>query len=321
VTRRLGDGVPPKHLARCVVDTSAHLDLAALSARYGARGGQPSAPAIWCGLRFSGDAPGVCRARQLARATCASVPCRLLAGTLPPAHDTVAALRPTFLPALQDLCVQGLLLTQGAGGLQLGASSRDRTTSPTDAATRPAVRDQPRRAWEAPRRAAGEAWCARRARPAQRDVPDGMGVRPASALRHARRARRAAAPARLEARAQDRAAAAPAADAAPLQAREAKARRTGGPPRGRPPTLPPPGPRATDQDPGTEPAARRRQNRPTPGLEQPDKAQGAVAQDSVRRVGASLAQHPHEPAAAAPPGTPCRRRGARQRRRRWTPVL
>jgi transposase len=52
VTIRLGDCVPPNHLARFVVDTIAHLDLSALYARYGARGGQPYAPEILFGLLF-----------------------------------------------------------------------------------------------------------------------------------------------------------------------------------------------------------------------------------------------------------------------------
>jgi hypothetical protein len=44
LTIRLGDCLPPNDLARFVVDTIAHLDLLALYARYGTRGGQPYAP-------------------------------------------------------------------------------------------------------------------------------------------------------------------------------------------------------------------------------------------------------------------------------------
>lgn len=51
-TIRLGDCVPPNHLARFVVDTIAHLDLSAIYARYGTRGGQPYAPEILFGLLF-----------------------------------------------------------------------------------------------------------------------------------------------------------------------------------------------------------------------------------------------------------------------------
>ena len=41
VTVRLGDCLPPDHLACFVVDTIAQLDLSIISTRYGARGGQP----------------------------------------------------------------------------------------------------------------------------------------------------------------------------------------------------------------------------------------------------------------------------------------
>lgn len=38
-TVRLGDCLPPDHLARFVVDIIAHLDLSPIYARYGSRGG------------------------------------------------------------------------------------------------------------------------------------------------------------------------------------------------------------------------------------------------------------------------------------------
>ena len=204
LTIRLGDCVPPNHLARVVVDTIAQLDLSAIYARYGARGGQPSAPAILCGLRCSGDATGVCSARTLARATFESVPFRCLAGTLHPDPDTLAALRQTFLPALQDLCVQVLLLAQGAGVLKRGASSLDGTTIHADASQSQAVSSQRLRSLAASLRAEGEALCALSARTAPRAIPDGMVVRQAIALRHARLARLAAARAVLAARAKAR---------------------------------------------------------------------------------------------------------------------
>src|SRR5437660_10103357 len=41
LTVRLGDCLPPEHLARFVVDSVAQLDLSALYAHYGSRGGEP----------------------------------------------------------------------------------------------------------------------------------------------------------------------------------------------------------------------------------------------------------------------------------------
>ena len=43
LTVRLGDCLPPDHLARFVVDSVAQLDLSALYAHYGTRGGEPYA--------------------------------------------------------------------------------------------------------------------------------------------------------------------------------------------------------------------------------------------------------------------------------------
>ena len=50
VTVRLGDCLPPDHLARFVVDTIAQLDLSALYARYGSRGGRALRPRNPAGL-------------------------------------------------------------------------------------------------------------------------------------------------------------------------------------------------------------------------------------------------------------------------------
>jgi len=46
LTVRLGDCLPPDHLARFVVDSVAQLDLSALYAHYGAHGGKPYAPEV-----------------------------------------------------------------------------------------------------------------------------------------------------------------------------------------------------------------------------------------------------------------------------------
>ena len=59
LTVRLGDCLPPEHLARFVVDSVALLDLSALYAHYGSRGGEPYAPEVLLGLLFYGYATGV----------------------------------------------------------------------------------------------------------------------------------------------------------------------------------------------------------------------------------------------------------------------
>ena len=59
LTVRLGDCLPPDHLARFVVDSVALLDLSALYARYGSRGGEAYAPEVLLGLLLYGYASGV----------------------------------------------------------------------------------------------------------------------------------------------------------------------------------------------------------------------------------------------------------------------
>src|SRR5437762_8640822 len=139
LTIRLGDCLPPNHLARFVVQSVAKLDLSALYARYGTRGGAPYAPEVLLGLLFYGYATGVFSSRKIERATYESVPFRFIAGNLHPDHDTLATFRRTFLLDLKDLFVQVLLLAQEAGVLKLGNISLDGTKVHADASKRKAV--------------------------------------------------------------------------------------------------------------------------------------------------------------------------------------
>src|SRR5947209_15305165 len=92
LTVRLGDCLPPDHLARFVVDSVTHLDLAALYAHYGPRGGEAYAPEILLSLLLYGYATGVFSSRKIERATYEAVPFRFIAGNLHPDHDTLATL-------------------------------------------------------------------------------------------------------------------------------------------------------------------------------------------------------------------------------------
>src|SRR5216683_5403251 len=120
LTVRLGDCLPPDHLARFVVDSVAQLDLSALYARYGTRGGEPYAPEVLLSLLLYGYATGVFSSRKIERATYEAVPFRFIAGNLHPDHDTLATFRRTFLPELKDLFVQVLLLAKAGGRTETG---------------------------------------------------------------------------------------------------------------------------------------------------------------------------------------------------------
>jgi transposase len=294
LTIRLGDCLPPDHLARFVVDTNAQLDLSAIYARYGTRGGQPYAPEILLGLLFYGYATGVCSSRKLERATYETVPFRFIAGNLHPDHDTLATFRKTFLPELKDLFVQVLLLAQVAGVLKLGNISLDGTKIHADASKSKAVSYKHLLALEAQLRAEVEELFAFSERVDQGDLPDGVVVSDEMAIRQARQARLAEPKAVLEARAKERDALEQAVYAAKVQEREERARTTGRVPRGRLPKPPTPGPRDKDQYNFTDPESRIMKHSSTEGFEQDYNAQVAVDQESLLIVGESLSNHPNE---------------------------
>jgi transposase len=292
VTVRLGDCLPPDHLARFVVDTIAQLDLAAIYARYGPRGGQPYAPEILLGLLFYGYATGIFSTRKLERATYETVPFRFIAGNLHPDHDTLATFRKTFLPKLKDLFVQVLLLAHMAGALKLGNISLDGTKIHADASKSKAVSYKHLLALEMHLRAEVEELFARSERVDQADLPDGLVVSDEIAIRQARLARLAEAKAVLEARAKERTALEQAEYDAKVQERDEKARQTGRTPRGRAPKPPTPGPRDKDQYNFTDPESRIMKQSSTEGFEQDYNAQIAVDQVSLLIVGESLSNHP-----------------------------
>ncbi len=208
LTVRLGDCLPPEHLARFVVDSVALLDLSALYAHYGSRGGEPYAPEVLLGLLFYGYATGVFSSRKIERATYEAVPFRFIAGNQHPDHDTLATFRRTFLPELKDLFVQVLLLAQEAGVLKLGTISLDGTKIHADASRHNAVSYKRLLELETQLRAEIEELFRLSEQSDQPDIPDGLVVReemwrsarsesarPGAGLVAARRARRCQDPA------------------------------------------------------------------------------------------------------------------------------
>jgi transposase len=292
VTVRLGDCLPPDHLARFVVDLIAQLDLSAIYARYSTRGGQPYAPEILLALLFYGYATGTFSTRKLERATYETVPFRFIAGNLHPDHDTLATFRKTFLPELKNLFVQVLLLAQAAGVLKLGNISLDGTKIHADAIGSKAVSYKHLLALQAHLCAEVEELFALSERAEPGDQPDGMVVSDEIAIRQARLARLAEAKAVLEARAKERDALEQAEYAAKVQERETTAQRTGRTPRGRAPKPPTPGPRDKDQYNFTDPESRIMKHSRTEGFEQDYNAQLAVDQASLLIVGVALSNHP-----------------------------
>jgi transposase len=300
VSVRLGDCVPPDHLARFVVDTITQLDLSALYARYGSRGGEPYAPEPLLGLLFYGYATGVFSSRKIERATYESAPFRFIAGNLHPDHDTLAHFRTSFLSELKGLFVEILLIARLAGVLQLGRISFDGTKIHADASKSNAVSYQRLLEIEQKLQAEVEEWFALGERAEHADLPDGLVISDEIALRTARLARLAEAKAVLEARAKERHALEQAEYDAKMREREAKAAKSGRKPGGRPPQPPTAGPRAKDQYNFTDPDSRVMKNSTNQGFDQDYNAQVAVDQASFLIVGQSLSNHPNDQAEAQP---------------------
>jgi transposase len=320
LTVRLGDCLPPDHLARFVVDSVALLDLSALYARYGSRGGEPYAPEGLLALLLYGYATGVFSSRKIERATYESVPFRFIAGNRHPDHDTIAAFRRTFLPDLKALFVQVLLLAQEAGVLTLGTISLDGTKIHADASTSKAVSYKRLREIEAQLQAEVEELFALAEQMDERERPDGLVVQDEIARRADRLARLAEKAVREE-RARERATLEQAAYDEKMAQRAEQERATGRRPRGRVPTPPVPGPRAKDQDNFTDPDARIMKNPTDQGFDQDDNAQVAVDQQSLLIVGTSPPPTPTPRTKPRPRARPSPRRSARRTRRRWTMAM
>src|SRR5713101_949008 len=294
-TVTLRECLPPDHLARFIVDVIAQLDLSAIYAHYGRRGGEAIAPDMLLGLLFYGYATGTFSSRKIEKATYESFP--FLAGGLHPDHDTLAHFRKTFLSELKNLFVQILLYAQEVGVLTLGNISLDGTKIHADASKNSAIsykrlleldsqlRTEVDKLFDLTEHA---------------EVPEGLVITDEIAFRQERLASLAKAKAVLEARAQERYEAEQAAYEAQRAEREAKTRQTGRKPRGRPPTPPTLGARDKDQDNCTDPESRIMKNSTNDGFDQHYNAQAAVAQDSFLIVANTLSNHPNDQAEAIP---------------------
>src|SRR4028118_1952842 len=122
--------LPERHLARFVVEVIEGLDLSAMRKSYRGTGSASYHPKLLLGILVYGYATGVFSSRKLERATYESVAFRFIAANDHPDHDTIAAFRRRFLPRIEGLFVQGLLLARGMGRLQQGAGARGGGTAP-----------------------------------------------------------------------------------------------------------------------------------------------------------------------------------------------
>ncbi len=299
---KLGEVLPPNHLARFVVDILAQLDLEPIYRRYSVLGGEAIAPEILLGLLFYGYATGVFSSRKIERATYENLAFRYIAGDLHPDHDTIAHFRKAFLSELKELFVQILLLAQAADILKLGNISIDGSKIHADASKSKAVSYKRLVELEAQLRqevadlmTAGE-----QVDQGELQLPDGLVIPDEIGLRQERLANLARAKAVLEARAKERFEAEQAEYEAKLHEREEKARRNRHKPRGRQPKPPEPGPKDKDQFNFTDPESRIMKNSTNAGVDQHYNVQVAVDQESLLILAPALSNHPNDKQEAQP---------------------
>lgn len=300
ITVTLRDCLPPDHLARFIVELIAKLDLSRFYAHYGSRGGEPYAPEILLGLLLYGYATSVISSRKIETATYESIPFRFIAGGLHPDHDTIAQFRKTFLPEIEELFVQVLVMAQEAGVLNLENVSLDGSKIHADASKSKAV--SYKRLLEIKSQLSTEVkeLFALLKQTDPNELPEGLNIAEEIAFRQARLVNLAQAKAVIEARAEERYRAEKAEYEAKMREREEKAKETGRKPRGRKPQPPTPGPRDKDQYNFTDPESRIMKNSTDDGFDQHYNVQLAVDQASYLVVANTLSNHPNDYAEAIP---------------------
>lgn len=301
-TIRLGDALPPDHLARFVVEIVSHLDLGRIYGQYASVGGEAFAPEILLGLLFYGYASGVFSSRKIEKATYESIPFRFIAGGLHPDHDTIAHFRKTFLAEIQELFVQILLVAQAAGVLKVGNLSLDGSKIHADASKSHAVSYG--RLVELEVELKGEVQellsLGERADQGEVALPEGLVLGDELSLRQERLVNLAQARKVLEERASERYAAEKAEYEAKMKERSKKARKRHHKPKGRPPQPPEPGPREKDQYNFTDPDSRIMKNSTNDGFDQHYNVQVAADQESLLIVAQALSNHPNDKQEALP---------------------
>ena len=285
--------LPPRHLARFVVEVVSGLDLRAMIGSYRGSGEASYHPALLLGLIIYGYATGVFSSRQLERATYDSVAFRFIAANQHPDHDTIATFRRRFLQEIETLFVHVLGVAREIGVLKLGTVALDGTKIHANASRHSALSYEHANKIEAQLKAE-VADLLRRAEAAdQADIPDGMQVPEELARREKRLVEIARAKAVIEARAKERHARERAEYEARMAEREAKAAQTGKKPGGRAPRPPVEGPLPTDQVNLTDEELR---IMPVAdgGFEQCYNAQAVVAADSLLVIAVDVVQAPND---------------------------
>jgi len=291
--------LPEQHLARFVVEVVEGFDLRAMIGSYRGSGSASYHPKVLLALLVYGYATGVFSSRKLERASYDSVAFRFIAANDHPDHDTIAAFRRRFLPEIEGLFVQVLLVAREMGVLKMGTVGLDGTKIHANASRHSALSYEHAGKIEAQLQAEVADLMAKAEAADQADLPDGFSIPEELALREERLRKLAAARAKIEARAKERHAREQAEYEAKLAAREAKEKSTGKKPGGKPPSPPASGPSPADQINLTDEDSRI-MSVAGGGFEQCYNAQAVVAEGSLLVVAAEVVQAPNDKQQLAP---------------------
>lgn len=283
------DWLPEPHLARFVVDVVEQLDLKEMERAYRGAGTEAFHPALLLSILIYGYATGVFGSRQLERATYDSVAFRYVAANEHPDHDTLNTFRKRFLPQIEGLLVQVLLIAQAMKLVSLGHIALDGTKVKANASRHSALRYGHSLKREQRLRQEVARLLALAETADNEAVPDGMSLPEEIALRSDRLEAIAAAKVKIEARANERFEQEQADYQAKLARREAKSKETGKPARGKPPAPPKIGPADKDQVNLTDDESRIMKVAGG-GFEQCDNGQIAVDMDSLLIVKTNTVQ-------------------------------
>ena len=279
-------------LAHFIVDVVDALDTREIEAAYRGGGSAPYPPKMLLALWFYGYAKGIFSSRQIERAPYELIPVLYLTGGLHPDHDRINTFRRRFLPQLEPLFVEILLIAQGLGVLKLGDVSLDGAKIQANASKHQAM------SWAYAERREQQLQAEVQTLLARADAAAGPGSPdldlPAELKRREDRLPKIAeVKAEIERRARVRFAQEQAEYEAKQIERAAKEQARGRKLGGKKPQEPTPGPRPKDQVNFTD-----EDSRIMPvsggGFEQADNAQAPVDQGTLLIVGAHLTQNPND---------------------------
>ena len=221
----LAERVPEDDLAHFIIEAVEHVAIGAFKVAWAGTGTAPYHPRMMLALLIYCTAGGILSSRRIGRATYRDIGVRFIAADRHPDHATIAEFRRDHREAFEAAFKAVLLMAGELGLLRLGTISIDGSKDGADASKVRSVRDD-RAPALADRIDRDIAELLARAEAADaEDAADPQALLEAIGRRQALRDELAAAAARLEAAARERAAADEAADEERLAAHEARNRR------------------------------------------------------------------------------------------------